>query len=819
MDEEEQLRFAKNARRVERLAEQRAAAKRRARTKLATKPGLGGNPNLPQATFISSDERERIEQIALDKLASKKRAQASSQPNSASALGPSVHHRQTNSHIHRGQYTSGHVDHGTSNSWQGPDAYRHQSRPGYDTRISDRRFDGHRAPGRHDSRDSGRYDDHQHGRHSHHEDHDRRWGSHDARRQEDRGGGAHPHQHNRERSPPRSHNRRDMAPPEPTAAQPVDMFATERSRQAEIEAVKARYLGHKVQAKAPRKNVKKRKADDPQWDPKDDTADTTNPLHTQRMAPSLLFGRGTVAGVDERYQRQRGTLLHVLAQRRQAEAEQLAAEAAEIADQAHHAAASMATRAKDGHAAANAREDSELHWSEKPLESMGSRDWRIMREDFDIRVKGGRTLNPLRTWEEGHLHPLVQRAIDDLGYKMPSPIQRQAVPVGLQFRDIIGIAETGSGKTAAFIIPALAYIMSLPQEARDRTPTHGPHCLVMAPSRELAQQIEVEATKLAKFTGVRSVSVVGGLNIEEQGLKIRQGCDLIIGTPGRLIDAVEQKYLALAQCKYIVLDEADRMIDMGFEPQVKAIMNAMQGGESQGSSSAVIAAAAEDRRDPNAVKGHKASDRVTIMFSATMPPEVHALAKAYMKQPLTIEIGDRDSGKNKRIKQTAVYCTESNKARRLTQLLPSIGLPAIVFVNAKAQTEAVSKVCNQAGFPSVVLHGAKAQAQREEALHLFRSGAVPILVATGVAERGLDIPDVAHVVNYDMAPDIDKYTHRVGRTGRAGKKGEATTFFTDGDKRVLADLRKYLENTGNAVPSELARHAAGSSAGDRAIDR
>ncbi len=817
MDEEEQLRFAKNARRAERRAEQKAAEKRR--QSRAGISALGGNPSLPQAKFISKEDRQRLEQLALNKIATKRSTQATAaQPISAaasasSALRPSEQHLERHHRDDR-RYPNQDERHEYTARWGGGDGrsnrYEHQGRAG-------RYQDEDRARGRYDARDRGRYDDRSNRnerweRDSGRESHDRDWGrdGHRDERSFDR----------RERSPPRGGHYRAAA----AAAQPLDMFATERSRQAEIEAVKAQYLGRKVQGQPLRKDEKRKRKNidpskDPSWDPKDDTADTTNPLHTQRMAPSLLFGRGTVAGVDERHQRERGTLLHVLAKRRQAEAEQLAAEAAEAAEAAKSAAASMASRALDSQAAARARDESEMHWSEKPLEAMSGRDWRIMREDFDIHVKGGRTVNPLRTWGEGHLHPLVQRAIDDLGYKKPSPIQRQAIPVGLQFKDLIGIAETGSGKTAAFIIPALAYIMSLPQEARDRTPTHGPHCLVMAPSRELAQQIEVECTKLAKYTGIRSVSVVGGLNIEEQGLKVRQGCDLIIGTPGRLIDAVEQKYLALAQCKYIVLDEADRMIDMGFEPQVKAIMDAMQGRESQGGSSDVIAAAAEEGRSANAVRGHRASDRVTIMFSATMPPEVHALAKTYMKQPLTIEIGDRDSGKNKRIKQTAVYCTEANKIRKLVQLLPTIRLPAIIFVNAKAQTESVSKACNQAGFPSVVYHGGKSQTLREEAVALLRAGEVPVMVATGIAERGLDIPDVANVVNYDMAPDIDKYTHRVGRTGRAGKSGEATTFFTDGDKRVLADLRKYLENTGNQVPAELARHAAARGAGDRAIDQ
>ena len=603
------------------------------------------------------------------------------------------------------------------------------------------------------------------------------------------------------------------------------MFTTARSREEELEALKAQYLGQRGGSRKPaRKKEKAKRGFRAEWNAADDTADTTNPLYTARMAPSLMFGRGTVAGADEEEQFSKNTFLSTVLQRRMAESQALMAES-QAARQAGEQA-SQATAAAVAAAAAVSRQDDAMersHWSEKPLSSMTSRDWRIMREDFDIRVKGGKALYPLRTWEEGHLDPAVMQAVREMGYAEPSAIQRQAIPYGLQFRDLIGVAETGSGKTAAFIIPMLHYIMSLPRAARDRTPTHGPHCLVMAPTRELAQQIEKEAIKLARFTDLRSVSVVGGLNIEEQGLKIRQGADLVIGTPGRLIDTVEHSFLMLAQCKYIVLDEADRMIDLGFEPQVKAILGAMQ-SQAAGTAEVPGAASLSDavtggaaRHEEGAPRGHKDEGRVTIMFSATMPPEVLSIAKQYMRSPITVEIGDQQSGKNKRIKQRVIYTTEGGKARQLTTLLPRIRKPAIVFVNAKAQTESVARICDSAGFPAVVLTGAKTQEQREGALDAFRRGEVPILVATGVAERGLDIPDVAHVVNYDLPSEIDRYNHRIGRTGRAGKSGEATSFFTDGDGKVLWDLRQYLRATGNEVPKELDRHSAAQDPLDGAI--
>jgi ATP-dependent RNA helicase DDX23/PRP28 len=181
------------------------------------------------------------------------------------------------------------------------------------------------------------------------------------------------------------------------------------------------------------------------------------------------------------------------------------------------------------------------HWSEKSLEAMTDRDWRIMREDYDIHVRGGRALNPLRRWDECDMAPELRQAIDAMGYKEPSPIQRQAIPMGLAGRDLIGIAETGSGKTAAFLIPLLTYILQQPAAVRDRVADSGPLALVMAPTRELAQQIEEECTKLARFSGIRSASVVGGVAIAEQGVRLRQGVDVVIGTPGRLIDTLESR--------------------------------------------------------------------------------------------------------------------------------------------------------------------------------------------------------------------------------------------------------------------------------------
>ena len=214
----------------------------------------------------------------------------------------------------------------------------------------------------------------------------------------------------------------------------------------------------------------------------------------------------------------------------------------------------------------------ERHWTEKPLDEMTYRDWRIFKEDFNIVTKGGNIPPGIRSWDEAGLHPDLYKIIQTIGYKDPTPIQRQAIPIGLQNRDIIGVAETGSGKTAAFLIPLLVWIMSLPKMERMEDVDQGPYAIILAPTRELAQQIEEESVKFGKPLGIKTVSVIGGLSREEQGFKLRLGCEIVIGTPGRLVDVLENRYLVLNQCTYVVMDEADRMINMGFEPDVQKIL-------------------------------------------------------------------------------------------------------------------------------------------------------------------------------------------------------------------------------------------------------
>lgn len=270
----------------------------------------------------------------------------------------------------------------------------------------------------------------------------------------------------------------------------------------------------------------------------------------------------------------------------------------------------------------------------------------------------------------------------------------------------------------------------------------------------------------------------------------------------------------LNQCNYIVLDEADRMVDMGFEEQVVAVLEAMGG---------LLKSEDDDEAAAQATAAKKGEQlyRVTAMFSATMPAAVERIARTFLRSPATIKIGDQDSGKNKRIDQHVIFTTEPNKRNMLLDLLrrrqPSEKY--IVFVNAKRQCDVVARILEQGHVPCGILHGGKSQDQREASLEAFRNGDFQVLVATDVAARGLDIPDVSHVVNHDMPNKIENYCHRIGRTGRAGKEGLAITYLTEGDAEVMYDLKAYLESTDMKVPPELARHPSSQQAPGTRDDR
>ena len=554
------------------------------------------------------------------------------------------------------------------------------------------------------------------------------------------------------------------------------------------------------------------------WDTRDDTARLdVNPLYRHRLQVNPLLGRGFVAGVDHEEQLNSHHQEH---QRQQKQSLARPSGAGTSLGTGTSTGTGTGTgTVKGANSGDNRLQDGQRnnglgqHWTEKPLSAMTQRDWRIFREDYDIRIQGGRAVNPLRAWSEAQLPSPLLQAVNAMGYKEPSPIQRQSIPIGLAYRDVIGIAETGSGKTAAFVLPLLAYLLRLPASFIARCADEGPLAVVLAPTRELAQQIDEECIKLSAYTSFATACVVGGVAIEEQSVRLRAGVHVVIGTPGRMVDCIASNFLVLNQCGYVVLDEADRMIDMGFEGQVRTVLDAMGGllkSEDEEAAEKQLSAAA-------ATAGQLTADsrsliRVTAMFSATMPPEVERIAKSYLRHPAIIKIGDEDSGKNKRIEQRVALLSEPQKKTRIVDELRRLNLSrddkAIVFVNAKKQADVIGRVLESAGINVDVLHGGKGQDQREETLEGFRRGTFRVLVATDVAGRGLDIPDVSHVFNYDCPSKIENYCHRIGRTGRAGKSGIALTFLTDADAEVMPELKAYLESTGAVVPQQLKQHPA-----------
>ncbi|CAH1984663.1 unnamed protein product [Acanthoscelides obtectus] len=559
----------------------------------------------------------------------------------------------------------------------------------------------------------------------------------------------------------------------------------DKDKEKEQDAIKERYLGLvKKKRRVRRLNDRKFVFD---WDAGEDTSLDYNNLYKDKHQVQF-FGRGNLAGIDIKAQKQDQSKFYgELLEKRRTEAEK----------------AQEKVRLKK----VKRREEKQLwddrHWSEKEHDKMTERDWRIFREDYNITIKGGKIPEPIRNWKESGIQKELLEIIEKVGYKEPTPIQRQAIPIGMQNRDIIGVAETGSGKTLAFLIPLLSWIQSLPKIERNEDADQGPYAIILAPTRELAQQIEEETVKFGQPLGIRTVVVVGGLSREEQGFRLRMGCEIVIATPGRLIDVLENRYLVLNQCTYIVLDEADRMIDLGFEPDVQKILEYMPVTNLKPDTDE-----AEDSTVLLANYNSKKKYRQTVMFTATMPPAVERLARTYLRRPAVVYIGS--IGKPvERVEQIVHIMGENDKRRKLMEYLSrGVDPPIIIFVNQKKGADVLAKGLEKLGYKACTLHGGKGQEQREYALASLKSGARDILVATDVAGRGIDIKDVSMVINYDMAKTIEDYTHRIGRTGRAGKTGIAVSFCTNDDSALFYDLKQMLLSSPvSNCPPELMNHS------------
>nr|XP_043614476.1 DEAD-box ATP-dependent RNA helicase 14-like [Erigeron canadensis] len=392
------------------------------------------------------------------------------------------------------------------------------------------------------------------------------------------------------------------------------------------------------------------------------------------------------------------------------------------------------------------------------------------RRKHEITVTGDNVPPPFTSFEDTGFPSELLREVLEAGFSAPTPIQAQSWPVALQSRDIVAIAKTGSGKTLGYLIPGFIHLKRVHKNRQ-----MGPSVLVLSPTRELATQIQVEAVKFGKSSKILCTCLYGGAPKGPQLRDLDRGTDIVVATPGRLNDILEMRKISLSQVTYLVLDEADRMLDMGFEPQIRKIVNAVP------------------------------ARRQTLMYTATWPKEVRKIAADLLVNPVQVNIGNVDElVANKSITQFVEVVSPMEKNRRLEQILRSQEprSKVIIFCSTK-------KMCDQLGrnltrqFSAAVIHGDKSQGERDYVLNQFRSGKSPVLVATDVAARGLDIKDIRVVINYDFPTGVEDYVHRIGRTGRAGATGEAYTFFGDQDAKHASDLIKVLEGANQRVPTEI----------------
>ncbi|KAM9744775.1 ATP-dependent RNA helicase DDX42 isoform 1-T1 [Menidia menidia] len=394
-----------------------------------------------------------------------------------------------------------------------------------------------------------------------------------------------------------------------------------------------------------------------------------------------------------------------------------------------------------------------------------------LRHKLNLRVSGAAPPKPCTSFAHFGFDEQLMHQIRKSEYTQPTPIQCQGVPIALSGRDMIGIAKTGSGKTAAFIWPMLVHIM----DQKELEAGEGPIAVIVCPTRELCQQIHAECKRFGKAYSLRSVAVYGGGSMWEQAKALQEGAEIVVCTPGRLIDHVKKKATSLQRVTYLVFDEADRMFDMGFEYQVRSVAS------------------------------HVRPDRQTLLFSATFRKKIERLARDILVDPIRVVQGDIGEANEDVTQVVEMLHGGSDKwgwlTRRLVEFTSSGSV--LIFVTKKLNCEELATNLTQEGYSLGLLHGDMDQSERNKVISDFKKKNLPVLVATDVAARGLDIPSIRTVVNYDVARDIDTHTHRIGRTGRAGEKGVAYTLLTNKDTTFAGDLVRNLEGANQAVSKEL----------------
>ncbi|XP_074249061.1 putative ATP-dependent RNA helicase DDX4 isoform X3 [Saimiri boliviensis] len=396
-----------------------------------------------------------------------------------------------------------------------------------------------------------------------------------------------------------------------------------------------------------------------------------------------------------------------------------------------------------------------------------------------VEVSGHDAPPAILTFEEANLCQTLSNNIAKAGYTKLTPVQKYSIPIILAGRDLMACAQTGSGKTAAFLLPILAHMMRDGVTASRFKELQEPECIIVAPTRELVNQIYLEARKFSFGTCIRAVVIYGGTQLGHSIRQIVQGCNILCATPGRLMDIIGKEKIGLKQIKYLVLDEADRMLDMGFGPEMKKLISC-PGMPSK-------------------------EQRQTLMFSATFPEEIQRLAAEFLRSNYLFVAVGQVGGACRDVQQTILQVGQFSKREKLVEILRNIGDErTMVFVETKKKADFIATFLCQEKISTTSIHGDREQREREQALGDFRSGKCPVLVATSVAARGLDIENVQHVINFDLPSTIDEYVHRIGRTGRCGNTGRAISFFDpESDNHLAQPLVKVLSDAQQDVPAWL----------------
>ncbi|HEY4953384.1 MAG TPA: DEAD/DEAH box helicase [Gemmatimonadaceae bacterium] len=373
----------------------------------------------------------------------------------------------------------------------------------------------------------------------------------------------------------------------------------------------------------------------------------------------------------------------------------------------------------------------------------------------------------LTMFAELGLIPELLDAVRDAGYTKPTPIQGVAIPLALRGRDLIGLAQTGTGKTAGFTLPIIQRLLEGTRHEEKETRTHRVRALILTPTRELCVQVEESFRKYGRHSDIRTVSIYGGVPLDPQTQKLKKGVDVVVATPGRLLDHMERQNVVFDDLEILVLDEADRMLDMGFAPQL------------------------------NRIVADVPRYRQTLLFSATMPPEVEALARKYLRKPLVVQVGRRSEAAS--TVTHAVYpVPREKKTELLAELLKNEALDSVlIFSRTKHGADRVVKHLAGKGIAATAMHADKSQGERTRALDDFKSGKIRVLVATDIAQRGLDVSGISHVINYDVPQQPEDYVHRIGRTGRAAATGDAFTFMSPDEIAMVRTIERVI---GQQIP-------------------